>query len=108
MFSAKSDNRWFHSWKCFGYVPGLILGQCPPNEKWCYIVTTSLIGPAQTYNQPWVLCDHYLSPEQKISQDIEDVLIHKILHAPNDSLVNKHIEVEQNRSHFAEEKVSFD
>ena len=33
-------------------ITGLILGQCPANERRRYFVTTSLIGPAQAYNQP--------------------------------------------------------
>ena len=32
---------------------GLILGLRPANERRHYFVTTSLIGWAQTYNQPW-------------------------------------------------------
>ena len=32
---------------------GLILGLRPANERRCYFVTASLIGRAQTYNQPW-------------------------------------------------------
>ena len=32
---------------------GRILGLHPANERWRYFVTTSLIGWAQTYNQPW-------------------------------------------------------
>ena len=33
---------------------GLILGLCPANERRRYFVTTSLIGWAQTLNQPWI------------------------------------------------------
>ena len=36
----------------WGYNAGLILGLRPANERRCYFVTTSLIGWAQTYNQP--------------------------------------------------------
>ena len=36
-----------------GYI-GLILGLCPANERWCYFVTTYLIGWAQTCDQPWL------------------------------------------------------
>ena len=32
---------------------GLIVGLHPANERRCYKVTSSLIGWAQTYNQPW-------------------------------------------------------
>ena len=32
---------------------GLILGLHPANERWRYFVMTSLIGWAQTWNQPW-------------------------------------------------------
>ena len=32
---------------------GLIIGLHPANERWRYFVTTSLIGWAQTLNQPW-------------------------------------------------------
>ena len=47
-------------------VAGLILGLRPANERWCYFVTTSLIGWAQAYNQPcgsivgsiWVKCQN--------------------------------------------------
>ena len=35
------------------HTAALILGLCPANERRRYIVTTSLIGWAQTYNQPW-------------------------------------------------------
>ena len=31
----------------------LILDMCSANERWHYFVITSLIGWAQTYNQPW-------------------------------------------------------
>ena len=34
------------------YSTGLILGLRPANERRCYFVTPSLIGWAQTYNQP--------------------------------------------------------
>ena len=46
---------------CYCVCPedeGLILGLCPPNERWRYFVTTSLIGWAQSYNQPCILCWH--------------------------------------------------
>ena len=32
---------------------GLILGLRPANERWCYFVTTSLIGRSQAENHPW-------------------------------------------------------
>ena len=35
-------------------IPGLILGLRPINERRCYFVTTSLIGRAQTSNQPCI------------------------------------------------------
>ena len=34
---------------------GLILGLRPANERRRYKVTTSLIGWAQTWNQPWFI-----------------------------------------------------
>ena len=34
-------------------MSGLILGLHPANDKHCYKVTPSLIGWAQTWNQPW-------------------------------------------------------
>ena len=37
---------------------GLILGLCPANERLRYKVTSSLIGWAQTYNQPCI-CPQY-------------------------------------------------
>ena len=37
-------------------LTGLILGLRPANERWRYVVTTSLIGTAQTKNQP---CSYY-------------------------------------------------
>ena len=41
------------------YIPGLILGLRPANERRRYKVTPSLIGWAQTLNQPWrcYFCD---------------------------------------------------
>ena len=36
--------------------PGLMLGLRPANERRRYKVTPSLIGWAQTYNQPWDRC----------------------------------------------------
>ena len=36
-----------------GTNAGLILGLRPANERRRYFVTTSLIGCAQAYNQPW-------------------------------------------------------
>ena len=38
------------------WMSGLILGLRPANERRCYKVTPSLIGWAQTQNQPWLLC----------------------------------------------------
>ena len=39
---------------------GLILGLRPANERWCYFVTTSLIGWAQTLNQLWYWLHFYI------------------------------------------------
>ena len=36
---------------------GLTLGLCPANERRRYFVTTSLIGWAQTWHQPWIYND---------------------------------------------------
>ena len=36
-------------------ITGLILGLRPANERRCYFVTTSLIGWAQTLNQPCII-----------------------------------------------------
>ena len=41
------------SWQDTSSFSGLILGLRPANEKRRYKVTPSLIGWAQTYNQPW-------------------------------------------------------
>ena len=35
-------------------ITRLILGLCPANERCRYKVTLSLIGWAQTWNQPWM------------------------------------------------------
>ena len=35
------------------YLSGIILCMRPANERWCYIVTSSLIGWAHTQNEPW-------------------------------------------------------
>ena len=35
-------------------IAWLILGLCPASERRCYKVTPSLIGWAQTSNQPWI------------------------------------------------------
>ena len=43
-----------YTWRLFLYTKsGLILGLCPANERHRCKVTLSLIGWAQTYNQPW-------------------------------------------------------
>ena len=39
---------------CGPYLAELILVLRPANERWCYFVTASLIGWAQTYNQPYL------------------------------------------------------
>ena len=39
------------------WLTGLILGLCPANERCCYKVMPSLIGWAQTQNQPWLSYD---------------------------------------------------
>ena len=38
----------------YQYIPGLILGLHPANERPRYFVTKSLIGWAQAQNQPWL------------------------------------------------------
>ena len=43
------QNKW---WLFVNEIPGLILGLHPANERQCYKVTPSLIGWAQTKNQP--------------------------------------------------------
>ena len=48
------QNLW-HGHKSIDYVTELILGLRPANERRRYFVTTSLIGWAQTYNQPYVI-----------------------------------------------------
>ena len=45
-------------------VKGIILYMCPANERWCYIVTSSLIGWAHAQNDPCgykLLYDHLSS-----------------------------------------------
>ena len=37
------------------YVPGIFMWMCPANERWRYIVTSTLIGWAHTQNDPCVL-----------------------------------------------------
>ena len=52
-------NVWFHVAWCELCLPfaGIILWMCPANERWCYIVTSSLIGWVHTQNYP-CLCFH--------------------------------------------------
>ena len=40
-------------------ISELILGLRPVNERRRYKVTPSLIGGAQTENQPWICCVQY-------------------------------------------------
>ena len=49
--SGIHQNIWLGVW--YDNVAGLVLGLPPANERRLYKVTPSLIGWAQTYNQPW-------------------------------------------------------
>ena len=44
--------RPFTEWHCLEQ-PGIILGMGSANERWCYIVTSSLIGWTHTQYDPW-------------------------------------------------------
>ena len=41
-------------------LPGIILGMGSANERWRYIVMSSLIGWAHTQNDPWVTLDIFI------------------------------------------------
>ena len=74
LFHYTSRSMWY------GIVlSGLILGLHPSNERRRYKVTLSLIGCAQTYNQP-SLCRYYsyiyLSSQYQSNPDSTDVEIH--------------------------------
>ena len=49
-------------------MSGLILGLRPANERRRYKVTPSLIGWAQTYNQPWMLYHSKQPPNISVRQ----------------------------------------
>ena len=62
-----------HRQSCSHQDSGLSLCLCPANERRRYSVTTSRIGLAQTYNQPWDcmavssdLCTQFLSLKSSI------------------------------------------
>ena len=65
---------------------GLILGLRPANERCSYFVTTSLIGWAQTLNQPWY-CDSskYHQQTSVISRIINNFFLWALL-STNDNL----------------------
>ena len=60
IFHPYIENVWFQmlTWflpllKKMVNTSGIILWKRQANEKWCYIVTSSLIGWAHTQNDPW-------------------------------------------------------
>ena len=57
-FKSNISSHKLNIWVC---ISGIILCMHPANERWCYSVTPSLIGWAQTQNDPWYffLIFHY-------------------------------------------------
>ena len=69
--SEYDGRRWLNSWwmwwiaqtVCEQAFTGFILWMHPANERWCYIVTPSLIGWVHSQNDPCIQCAGEWLPE---------------------------------------------